>query len=93
MFFFLPVAMHWLHQKNFKLLIVSPLRPLFPSLGFQRRLHSIKGVLGAWRVSVGVMPMKPTKNLDWLQREKLKEGRKDHQVTKKLRGKSHSVTD
>jgi len=45
MFFFLPVAMHWLHQKNFKLLIVSPLRPLFPSLGFQRRLHSIKGVL------------------------------------------------
>lgn len=27
--FLFPVAMHWLHQKNFKQLIVSPLRPLF----------------------------------------------------------------
>lgn len=40
-----PVGMYWLHQKNFKQLIVSPLRPLFFSVGLQRQLHSIKGVL------------------------------------------------
>lgn len=40
-----PVGMYWLHLKNFKQLMVSPLRPLFLSVGLQRQLRSIKGVL------------------------------------------------
>ncbi len=42
--FLFPVAMHWLHQKNFKQLIVSPLRPLFLSK-VSKGNCSIKGLL------------------------------------------------
>lgn len=83
--FLFPVAMHWLHQKNFKQLIVSPLRPPFSLSRFPKAaaLHQRCIIAeGAWCVSVCVTPMWRTRSLDWLQRKKWKEGWEDRQVTK-----------